>query len=60
MKLETERKEKSDAIYQLQKDFSEKETQLTTEIKELKHQLITERNKVDRLEESMSERKTGF
>ena len=35
VKLENELKEKSDAIRQLKKDFLEKETQLTTEIKEM-------------------------
>ena len=56
VKLENERK-KSDAIQQLQKDFLEKETQLTTEIKDLKNQLITYSSEVDHLKESMSERK---
>ena len=62
VKLENELKEKSDAIRQLKKDFLEKETQLTTEIKDLKNQLLTERNEKESkdLKESMSERKTGL
>ena len=50
-KLEIESREKSDAIQLIEKDFSEKETKLTKEIKDLKGQLM--------LEHSIGDRKTG-
>ena len=47
-KLEIESREKSDAIQLIEKDFSEKETKLTKEIKDLKGQLMLEHSKGDR------------
>ena len=65
-KLESERREKSDAIQQLEKQFSEKDTKLMVKLKDLKNQLLKERNdrnrEVGRLKavivESMPKRKT--
>ena len=67
-KLESERREKSDAMQQLEKKISEKETKLMVEIKDLKNQLITDHNdrnrEVDRLKavilESMPAPKTDL
>ena len=67
-KLESERREKSDAIQQLEKQFLEKYIKLTVEIKNLKNQLMKERNdrnrEVGRLKaviiESMPKRKTDL
>ena len=46
--LQSERREKSNAIQQLREDFVEKETELTVEVKNLKTQLMTECNDRDR------------
>ena len=43
-KLEIESREKSDAIQLIEKYFSDKETKLTEEIKDLKDQLMLERS----------------